>query len=79
MYSFRILKFSILLPKIATKHWSCRKEALFWAAGKNHVVLNHRYDMTMLDVMRWLREGWYGNGNTFPPNHPLSKCAVDCI
>ena len=52
---------------------------IFWAAGKNHVALNHRYDMTMRDVVRYLREGWYGNGNAYPPNHPLSKRAVDCL
>mmetsp|Transcript_28743 Transcript_28743/g.35047 ORF Transcript_28743/g.35047 Transcript_28743/m.35047 type:complete len:100 (+) Transcript_28743:451-750(+) len=32
----------------------------------------------MRDVVRALREGWHGNGNKFPANHPLSKRAVDC-
>ena len=51
---------------------------LFWAAGKNNVAMHHRYGMTMREVVKALREGWYGNGNAYPANHPLSKRAVDC-
>ena len=51
---------------------------LFWAAGKNHVALQHHYGMKMRDVVQSLREGWYGNGNTYPVNHPLAKRLVDC-
>ena len=51
---------------------------LFWAAGKNHVALQHKYDSTMRDVVKALREGWHGNGSKYPANHPLVKRAVDC-
>ena len=51
---------------------------MFWGCGKNHVALNHCYDMKMKDVVRYLREGWYGNGEKHPPGHPLRKQKVDC-
>ena len=51
---------------------------LFWAAGKNHVALQHKYDMKMLDVVQALRVGWYGNGCEFADNHPKHKRAVNC-
>ena len=51
---------------------------LFWAAGKNHVALQHKYDSTMPDVVRALREGWHGNRSKYAANHPLVTRAVDC-
>ena len=51
---------------------------LLWAAGKNHVALQHHYDMTMHEVVKFLSKGWYGNRNTYPTNHPLFKRLVDC-
>ena len=51
---------------------------LFWVAGKNHVTLQHNYDMTMREVVKCLREGWYGNRNAYPMDHPLFKRSVDC-
>ena len=44
---------------------------LFWAVGKNHVALQNTNHTTMKDVVKNLREGWYGNGGTFPDGHPL--------
>lgn len=49
-----------------------------WGCGKNHVALNHYYDMKMRDVVHYLREGWYGNAEKHPPGHPLRKQKVDC-
>ena len=51
---------------------------LVWAAGKNHVALQHHYDMTIREVVNSLRGGWYSNRNAYPANHPLFKCLVDC-
>ena len=51
---------------------------MFWACGKNNVALNHCYDIKMKDVVKYLREGWYGNGEKYPPGHPLRKQHVDC-
>ena len=32
----------------------------------------------MKDVVKNLREGWYGNGDDYPVGHPLRKQPVDC-
>ena len=52
--------------------------SIFWAAGKNHVALQHKYDKEIYDVISDVQEGWYGNVNNHPAYHPLHKCAVDC-
>ena len=51
---------------------------LFWAAGKNHVALQYTTDTTMRDIVKNLREGWYGDGSVYPVDHPLHKRPVDC-
>jgi len=51
---------------------------LFWAAGKNHVRLKYNSNFKMKDVVKYLREGWYGNGNEFLDPHPFRKRPVDC-
>ena len=51
---------------------------IFWACGKNFVALNHRTDMKMKDVVQFLREGWYGNGDKYAAGHPLRKHEVNC-
>ena len=40
--------------------------------------MQHMYDTTMKDVVKALREGWHGNGKTYPATHPLFKRSVDC-
>ena len=32
----------------------------------------------MRQVIKHLREGWYGNGNLYSEDHPLNKKPVDC-
>ena len=51
---------------------------LFWEAGKNHVVLKHHKDFKMKDCVKYLREGWYGNGDEYPVGHVYRKKPVDC-
>ena len=51
---------------------------LFWAAGKNHVALQYKTDTSMRDVVKHLREGWYGNAHMYQVGRPLHKCPVDC-
>jgi hypothetical protein len=51
---------------------------LFWAAGKNHAALSYYSGRTMKETVRHLREGWYGNNDTFPVGHSLHKAPVDC-
>ena len=51
---------------------------LFWAAGKNHVALQHHYNMKMKEVVKYLHEGWYSNRKAYPENHLLFKSSVDC-
>ena len=51
---------------------------LFWAAGKNHVALNHVQGQKMRKTVSDLREGWYGNGETYPVGHPLRKAPCNC-
>lgn len=51
---------------------------LFWASGKNHVALKFQNDFKMRDIVKYLREGWYGNGNQFIDGHPYQKKPVDC-
>ena len=51
---------------------------LFWAAGKNHVALQHDSSTKMKDVVHNLREGWYGNGEKYHVGRPLHKNPVNC-
>ena len=51
---------------------------LFWAAGKNHVALNHHLNTTMKEIVTHLRHGWYGKGELYPVGHPHQKRPVDC-
>ena len=51
---------------------------LFWAAGKNHVAAKFETNQTMRNVVKYLREGWYGNGDAYAPDHPYHKSPVDC-
>ena len=51
---------------------------LFWAAGKNNVALKYKNDFKMKDIVKYLREGWYGNGEAFILGHPYRKRPVDC-
>jgi len=32
----------------------------------------------MKDIVKYLREGWYGNGNQFIDGHPYQKKLVNC-
>ena len=51
---------------------------LFWAAGKNNDALNHCSETKMIDVVKYLQEGWYGNGEQYPEGHPKRKKPEDC-
>ena len=51
---------------------------MFWAAGKNHVDLKYHNGFKMKEVVRYLRDGWYGNGEEFLAGHPYRKRPVDC-
>jgi hypothetical protein len=51
---------------------------LFWAAGKNHAAWMHYSGRTMKELVSNLREGWYGNGETYPDGHLYRKAPVDC-
>jgi transposase len=51
---------------------------MFWAAGKNHTALSYYSGRTMKETVRQLREGWYGNADTFPVGHALHKAPVSC-
>ena len=51
---------------------------LFWAAGKNNVAKRHNNETTMKDVVKHLREGWYGNFNEFANDDPRRKKPVNC-
>jgi hypothetical protein len=46
---------------------------LFWAAGKNHVASKYYNGITMKEVVKNLREGWYGSAGDD------SKKAVNCL
>ena len=50
----------------------------FWAAGKNHVRLRYCNGIKMKEVVKYLREGWYGNGNKYVHGHPFKKLPVSC-
>ena len=51
---------------------------MFWAAGKNHAAQYYKDDQKMKETVRLLREGWYGNGETYLDGHPLKKGEIDC-
>ena len=51
---------------------------LFWATGKNHVALCYKVKRTLIETVSQLREGWCGNGDTYPVRHYLQKEPVDC-
>ena len=50
---------------------------MFWAAGKNHAAQYYKDDQKMKETVRLLREGWYGNGETYLDDHPLKKGEID--
>jgi hypothetical protein len=51
---------------------------LFWAAGKNHAALMYFSKRTMKETVSHVREGWYGNGDTYPVGDLYRKAPVDC-
>jgi hypothetical protein len=66
---------------------------LFWAAGKNHAARYYHNNITMKEVVKHVREGWYGtiendnnnnennennNPNILPQPIETMKKAVDC-
>jgi hypothetical protein len=51
---------------------------MFWAAGKNHAALKFFSKRTMKETVSHLREGWYGNGDTYPVGDLYRKAPVDC-
>ena len=54
---------------------------LFWAAGKNHVALNSKFGITIKEVTKLLREGWYGKTeaeNNAELDDEFKKRAVRC-
>jgi transposase len=51
---------------------------LFWAAGKNHADLMYFSKRTMKETVSHVREGWYGNGDTYPVGDLYRKAPVDC-
>jgi transposase len=63
---------------------------LFWAAGKNHAAKFYHNNTTMKEVVKYVREGWYGsinndynnennNPNILPPTPvAATKNAVNC-
>ena len=51
---------------------------LFWAGGKNCVALKHVYKTTMRDVIKELREGWYGDVNVYDESCSSFKHLIDC-
>jgi len=51
---------------------------LFWAAGKNHAANMFFSKRTMKGTVNHLREGWHGNGETYPVDHLYRKAPVDC-
>jgi hypothetical protein len=51
---------------------------LFWAAGKNHAALMYFSKRTMKETVSHVREGWYGNGDTYPEGDLYRKAPVDC-
>ena len=51
---------------------------LFWAVGKNQAALKFFAKRTMKEIVSHLREGWYGNGDTYPVDELCRKAPVDC-
>ena len=40
--------------------------------------MNYVHDQTMQNVVKYLREAWYGSTGTFDVNNVTNKCPVDC-
>jgi hypothetical protein len=59
---------------------------LFWAAGKNHARMFARNGITMRETVKYVREGWYGNEESWDKNNDeirsdycnVRKQATDC-
>ena len=51
---------------------------LFLSTGKNHVALEYKYDMKMVDVVCALKVRWYVIWTEFHDNSPKYKYPVDC-
>jgi transposase len=51
---------------------------MFWAAGKNHAALMFYDKRTMKEMVSHVREGWNGNGETYPVGDLYRKAPVDC-
>ena len=51
---------------------------LFWAVAKNHAALQYINGRTMKDLVKHLREGWYGNKWDVPDGDSNLKEPVDC-
>ena len=49
----------------------------FWAIAKNHVAYNYNRKRTMKEVVRDLREGWYGSAEK-SENDPTYQKPVNC-
>lgn len=44
---------------------------LFWAGGKNYAASMYFTGRKMQDIVKHLRQGWYGNGKEFPGSAAL--------
>ena len=51
---------------------------LFWAVEKKHMAMNYVHDQTMKNVVKYLREIWYGNAGTFGITNVKNKLPVGC-
>ena len=53
------------------------KMFLFNNTGEKYVAWMYNNDAKLKDIVRYLREGWYGNGEKFHVGHPLRKRGFD--